>query len=150
MNPKDTPWSGLLKIPEETVIAELRKELSHAKVEIGQLKSYIDELESGKRPLRKVMTDYYDSHLRIYERVLLNADSCRKGIVKRNRILTERYLNLLRRYSDTTRECPILLKRSKANELLDLMLAGIQYAVDNNAYSSEMKRLYKDIKEQLK
>jgi len=150
MKGKDTPWSGLDKIPDSAVIDQLRKELSEAKVKIGQLESYVQELEDEKNPIRKTMEDYYRKRLSVYERALLNADSNHKALVKRNKILTERYINLLKRYTDTTRDCPIILNRSKVSCLLDLMLAGIQYAQDNNAYSSEMKRLHNNIREQTK
>jgi septal ring factor EnvC (AmiA/AmiB activator) len=35
---KDAEWSGLMKIPDEVVISELR-------IKVGQLESYVEELE---------------------------------------------------------------------------------------------------------
>lgn len=142
--------TGLLKLPDSVVIESLRKELSEAKIEIGKLKSYIDELEFGKRPLKKVMQSYYESHLRIYERAIQNVAYNQKAIVKRNKVYKQRYFKLLSRFTSVSYERPILLNRVDKKMLINLILAGIQYAKDNNAYDNKMKRLYRDINDQLK
>lgn len=46
---KDTEWSGLLKIPAEALVDQLRKELSEKNIEIDMLKSEIQHLQAKNK-----------------------------------------------------------------------------------------------------
>ena len=152
MKQKDKEWSGLFKIPDEVTIETLRKELSDASIEIGKLKSYIDELESGKRPVQEIVDKYYEKRVSVYERAIRNHDSNVASIKKRNKILTDRYINLLHRIDLSLPEKGkvILLTKRESTLLEDLVLAGIAYAKENDVYNRTMKQLYFNITTQLK
>lgn len=150
MKRKDTPWSGLEKIPEEVVIEQLRKELSEAHVKIGQLESYIDELES-KTPTKIALDKYYQNHLRLWEKALLNNDNQVSALKFQKKIIAlklhdlEQKCQWLKNGGST-----FVLSKGKSNLLMDVLLYGIAYAEDNDLYSEDMEKLYKNIKSQLK
>ena len=150
MKTKDTPWSGLLKIPEEVVIAELRKQLSSARVEIGQLKSYIDELES-KTPTRVALDKYYETRVRFWEQALWNNDTRVKSLQSQKN-------QTIRKFRALQEKCSWIhggghafcLPKKKLNLLMDVLLYGIAYAEKHGLYVEDMDDLYRIIKKQLK
>ena len=60
---------GLYKVPDEIIIEDLRKELKQKDFEIGQLKSYVQELEDG-----------------LIEKIYIEEDSCCKCDGRKKRI----------------------------------------------------------------
>jgi hypothetical protein len=150
MKRKDTPWSGLEKIPEEAVIQQLRKELSEANVKIGQLESYIQELEE-KYPSKSSVEKYCRIRLNLLERAINNTDALRKGIIMQKNNLSERYNNLVKQ-CDWIRSgyFSFCLPKNKAERLMDILLYGIAYADEHSLPKSDLPALYKTIKSQLK
>ena len=150
MKTKDTTWSGLLKIPEEVVIKELRKELSSAKVEIGQLKSYIDELES-KSPTRVALDRYYETRVHLWEKALWNNDNRVKSLQSQKEKVAQKLHDLSEKCSWVQQGgSAFCLPKNKLNLLMDVLLYGIAYAEKHDLYVEGMDDLYRTIKKQLK
>ena len=50
---KDEEWSGLLKVPDEIIIKQLREDIKELKIAAGQSQAYIDELEYKIQQLKE-------------------------------------------------------------------------------------------------
>jgi hypothetical protein len=87
LNMKDQEWSGLMKIPDEIIISELR-------IEIGKLKSYIDELDytlqdKEAKNIKQTKLDHLNDEL----------IDCKDRIVslnRRNEVLQKEIMQLLK------------------------------------------------------
>jgi hypothetical protein len=90
---KDSEWSGLMKIPDEVVISELR-------IKVGQLESYVEELEEQvkERALKTVKLSKLEHLERDNERLrtlLMDAQNRLGDLGKRNqRLETELFKHL--------------------------------------------------------
>jgi len=97
---KDAEWSGLMKIPDEVVISELR-------IKVGQLESYIEELEEQvkERALKTVKISKLE-HLEMDNerlRTLLTDSQNRLGdLGKRNQRLEAELFKHLKQQNEKT------------------------------------------------
>ena len=90
----------LLKIPDNVVISELRKENKLLKIEVGKLKSYIDELEDVKSKFNEdIRIEVRKSEI---DRLKVNGD-------------WQRMLNLLKKLKDENRRLITRLSNINAN-----------------------------------
>lgn len=101
INQKDKEWSGLLKVPDHIIISELRQK-------VGQLTSYIQELEG-----RLVSESSEVVHKRLLELQMENT-SLRNSIKQLRRDLSKEKLD--RRLAELKKENNTL--RSKNGELV--------------------------------
>lgn len=97
---KDAEWSGLMKIPDEVVISELR-------VKVGQLESYIEELEEQvkERALKNVKLTKLEHLEREVERLsslLLDAQNRLGDLGKRNQRLEAELFKYLKQQNEKT------------------------------------------------
>ena len=84
---KDQEWSGLMKIPDEIIISELR-------IEIGKLKSYIDELDytlqdKEAKNIKQTKLDHLNAEL-------IDCKDRMVALNKRNEILQKEIMQLLK------------------------------------------------------
>lgn len=91
---KDNEWSGLLKIPAEIVISELR-------LKLGAQDSYISELEDKlkqrePKDVKETKLLHLEKEVERLELKLKDAESRLGDMGKRNRILDSQLLNLLK------------------------------------------------------
>lgn len=138
---------GLLKLPDKAIIESLKKELSEAKVKIGQLESYVEEIDN-KQHLRKLIGDFYTNRVNIYQKAIQAADSNMRAIRKKSAQIARQYYELRTRVANKNGMVFVLSKK-KSKLLMDLLLYGCAYAEDNNLYDDLMGVLYRDIKSQL-
>ena len=97
---KDAEWSGLMKIPSEVIISELR-------IKVGQLESYIEELEEQvkERALKTVKLTKLEHLERENERLrgLLQDSQNRLGdLGKRNQRLESELFKHLKQNNEKT------------------------------------------------
>jgi chromosome segregation ATPase len=91
---KDNEWSGLLKIPAEIVISELR-------LKLGAQDSYISELEDKlkqrePKDVKESKLLHLEKEVERLELKLKDAESRLGDMGKRNRTLESQLLNLLK------------------------------------------------------
>ena len=97
---KDAEWSGLMKIPDEVVISELR-------IKVGQLESYVEELEEQvkERALKTVKLTKLEHLERDNERLralLMDAQNRLGDLGKRNQRLEAELFKHLKEQNEKT------------------------------------------------
>ena len=97
---KDAEWSGLMKIPDEVVISELR-------IKVGQLESYVEELEEQvkERALKTVKLTKLEHLERDNERLrtlLMDAQNRLGNLGKRNQRLETELFKHLKQQNEKT------------------------------------------------
>jgi cell shape-determining protein MreC len=97
---KDAEWSGLMKIPDEVVISELR-------IKVGQLESYVEELEEQvkERALKNVKLTKLEHLERDNERLkglLMDAQNRLGDLGKRNQRLETELFKHLKQQNEKT------------------------------------------------
>jgi hypothetical protein len=97
---KDAEWSGLMKIPDEVVISELR-------IKVGQLESYVEELEEQvkERALKTVKLTKLEHLERDNERLkalLMDAQNRLGDLGKRNQRLETELFKHLKQQNEKT------------------------------------------------
>jgi hypothetical protein len=97
---KDSEWSGLLKVPSEVVISELR-------IKLGQQNAYISELEDKVKALegRKIKETkllHLESEVTRLTAKLKDSQNRLVDVSQRNRILETEILKQLKKDNEKT------------------------------------------------
>jgi chromosome segregation ATPase len=92
--PKDDEWSGLLKIPAEIVISELRVKLGAQESYIGELEHKLKQREPKDVKESKLL--HLEKEVERLELKLKDAESRLGDMGRRNRTLESQLLNILK------------------------------------------------------
>jgi hypothetical protein len=91
---KDEEWSGLLKIPAEVVISELRVKLGIQDSYIGELEHKLKQREAKDIKESKLL--HLEKEIQRLELKLQDAESRLGDMGKKNRILESQLFNILK------------------------------------------------------
>ena len=97
---KDSEWSGLLKLPAEVIISELR-------VKLGQQASYITELEDKlkereKKEVKQSKLDHLEKENARLTQRLTDAHNRLSDVGQLSRRLEKQLLNLIKEQNEKT------------------------------------------------
>jgi uncharacterized coiled-coil protein SlyX len=97
---KDSEWSGLLKVPSEVVISELR-------IKLGQQNAYISELEDKVkalegRKIKETKLSHLETEVTRLTAKLKDAQNRLVDVSQRNRILETEILKQLKKDNEKT------------------------------------------------